>query len=375
MARAVRAACLEHRYLTFAPQSSQSHEEPRTTAEQLRQQAEQSEEHAEEPQSTVDEPHGRAQKSPEHVQQSPEHAEEPQATVEEPRQQAEQSPEHAEEPQATAEQSQEHAEEPQTTAEDAPEQDEPDQQSSKHTDEDDEQTPEQNEELDQQSPEYTDEDDDETPSLDFMHGKKRRRQIPSSDSDSSEFETTSGAPAATTSRNSTVNQSTIAPIIMFGSAAPTTLIVSNKAINRRTANDYAGTTSGMVYSCPVNGGEQSIDEAWKGFLNDFALQHHIQQSLCEESNALLAGLEACKQCNNGSSLLYTIGALIHSEDDHENLMTRAGSRYVCDPCDIGFLNKELLWGHLALVSQRRDGYPVVTKELNMWYSAPDIVPS
>ncbi|KAG9634664.1 hypothetical protein KCU95_g4790, partial [Aureobasidium melanogenum] len=187
--------------------------------------------------------------------------EEPRTTAEEPRQQAEQS--------------EEHADEPYTTAEDAPEQDEPDQQSSKHTDEDDEQTPEQNEELDQrdeeetseqneelnqQSPEHTDGDDDETPPLDFTHGKKRRRQIPSSNFDSSELETTSAAPAATTSTSSTVNQGTVAPIITFRSAAPATSVVSTKAITHRAANNHAG-TSGMVYSCPVANCEQTSNEA------------------------------------------------------------------------------------------------------------------
>jgi hypothetical protein len=220
----------------------------------------------------------------------------------------------------------------------------------------------------------------------------------------------SAAPTAMTPANPTTSaavpsQSTLAPIITFGAAAPTTSVVSTKPINRRTANDYAG-TSGMVYSCPVAGCEQPMNEAYtierfykhlddplhteyfyqnnthvcpfgcqKGFLNDFALHRHIQQSLCEESNALLAGLEARKQCNNGNNFPDIIGALNHFEDDHEDLMTRAGSRYVCDPCDIGFPTKELLWGHLALVSQRCDGHPVVTKELNMWYSAPNIVSS
>ncbi|KAG9719835.1 hypothetical protein KCU73_g14689, partial [Aureobasidium melanogenum] len=285
-----------------------------------------------------------------------------------------------EQPRQQAEQSEEHAEEPQTTAEDTPEQDEPDQQSSKHTDEDDgqtleqneeldqrddDETPEQNEELDQQSPEHTDEDDDETPSLDFMHGKKRRRQIPSSDSESSELETTSAAPAATTSTSSTVNQGTVAPIITFGSAAPRTLVVSTKPINRRTANDYAG-TSGMVYSCPVAGCEQPMNEAYtierfykhlddalhtdyfyhqnthvcpfgcqKGFLNDFALHRHIQQSSCEESNALSDDIKTCKQCND-TSFPDIIGALVHLADDHEDMTSRIGSPYVCAPCDVGF---------------------------------------
>ncbi|KAG9566150.1 hypothetical protein KCU79_g3922, partial [Aureobasidium melanogenum] len=269
MARAVRAACLEHRYLTFAPQSSQLHEEPRTTAEQPRQQAEhseehadeprqqaeESEEHAEEPQSTVDGPHGRAQQSPEHVQQSPEHAEEPQATVEEPRQQAEQSQEHADEPQTEVRHSQQDL---------------------------------------QQSHDVRNSDDDDhegIPILDFIHGTKRRRQVPSESEESgsttpkntdkvssvalqSALPAAAGVPirgsvasVAMTPANpipttAVPSQGTVAPIITFGSAAPTTLIVSNKAVNRLTANDYAGTTSGMVYSCPVNGCEQAINEAW-----------------------------------------------------------------------------------------------------------------
>lgn len=210
----------------------------------------------------------------------------------------------------------------------------------------------------------------------------------------------SAAPTAMTPANPTTSaavpsQSTLAPIITFGAAAPTTSVVSTKPINRRTANDYAG-TSGMVYSCPVAECEQPMNEAYTierfykhldealhtdyfyqkntyvcpfgcqtGFLNDFAVPLHIQQSLCKESNALLAGLEACKQCNNGNNFSDIIGALNHFEDDHEDLKTRAGSRYVCDPYDIAFPTKELLWGHLALVSQRTDGHPAVTEARNL----------
>lgn len=104
--------------------------------------------------------------------------------------------------------------------------------------------------------------------LEFTHGTKRRRQILSDsessstpDEDADSATPTAMTPADPTAATTVPFQGTVAQII-FGTAAPTTSIVSNKAINRRTANDYAGTRSGMVFSCPVTGCEQPINEAW-----------------------------------------------------------------------------------------------------------------
>ncbi|KAG9666912.1 hypothetical protein KCU99_g9362, partial [Aureobasidium melanogenum] len=298
------------------------------TQRMARAQAEQSEEHAEEPQFTVDEPHGRAQQSPEHVQQSPEHAEEPQSAADESHYSTQHSHQQAKELRSTVDESPEHA-----------------QQSFGHAEEDDEEASGESEEPDQQSPE------ENTPLESHMarNAEDKFSRIPKTP--------TAMTPANPTTSAAVPSQSTLAPIITFGAAAPTTSVVSTKPINRRTANDYAG-TSGMVYSCPVAECEQPMNEAYtierfykhldEALHTDYFYQKNTYQSLCKESNALLAGLEACKQCNNGNNFSDIIGALNHFEDDHEDLKTRAGSRYVCDPYDIAFPTKELLWGHLAL---------------------------
>ncbi|KAH0348411.1 hypothetical protein KCU81_g3307, partial [Aureobasidium melanogenum] len=138
----------------------------------------------------------------------------------------------------------------------------------RHTKEDDEKAPGKD---GQQSLTDSEEPQENLP-LEFSHGTTRRRQI-LSDSESSstpDEDADSAAPTAMTPADPTADptaattvpsQGTVAQII-FGTAAPTTPIVSNKAINRRTANDYAGTRSGMVFSCLITGCEQPINEAW-----------------------------------------------------------------------------------------------------------------
>ncbi|KAH0332514.1 hypothetical protein KCU81_g10088, partial [Aureobasidium melanogenum] len=396
-----------------ANQAQQNAEESQAPAGQASQHAEETQAPAGESDQRAQQPQENAEDSQSPADESPHHAQQPRTTAEESHQHAQQSPGHDEEPDQDVHQSPRHINE-----------------SPKHDEEPDYDV--------QQSPGHahgsSNVSDDDGHALDFVRGTKRTRRI-LSDSESgsttpndaenvSSVASHSGptnaaqsvppsstAPAVVTradpiATTAVPSQATIAPIITFGSAAPTNSVVSNKSINRRTANDYAGTNGGMVYSCPVHECKQPINEAWtidkfykhlddslhtdyffqkdmhicpfgcqKGFLNDFALHRHIQQSSCKESEDLSAEIKTCKQCNVGTKFPDIIGALDHLADDHDNLTSRIGSPYVCVQCDVGFPTKELLWGHLALVSQRSDGHPAVTKARNMWYPAPDIVRS
>lgn len=205
------------------------------------------------PRSPADGSHERAQQSPKHAQQSPKHTEEPQTTTDGPDYSAQNS----------SQQSLQQPKDLQSTIEESPKA------YLQHTTEDDEEAPEKD---DQQSLADS-EEPEENLALELTHGTKRRRQMVSDSESSStpDEDADSAAPAAMTPADPTADstaaiivpsQAAIAPIITFGSGAPTNSAVSSKAINRRTANDYAGTTGGMVFSCPVAECKESIDEAW-----------------------------------------------------------------------------------------------------------------
>jgi hypothetical protein len=194
-------------------------------------------------------------------------------------------------------------------------------------------------------------------------------------------------------------------VVTFGTATAGPPVSSSKAINRRTAKDYANAPSGRVFSCPVPGCEDTITETWtvdkfykhlneeihtiyfeevgshvcpfgceEGFLNDYALHKHIQKQSCESAAKLLARIKNCSQCNGTSGRVPDIiGALDHLADDHPQLMSVAGSPYVCAPCGVGFPTEALFWGYLALVSGRSDAHPAKIRSLNMVYPAPPIV--
>lgn len=233
---------------------------------------------------------------------------------------------------------------------------------------------------------------------DIQTGGKRKRRI-----NSSEAESDHEPPA----RQNTAALSSQA-VLTFGTAPGTTgvQLATNKAVNRRTANDYANTPAGKLFSCPVPQCQAPITEAWtvvrfykhmeddmhttyfyqngsnshkcpfgchKGFLNDFALHRHIQQKLCEEADKLFTDIKICQQCDDRSGKTPDIiGALDHFEDDHHDLISVNGSPYVCALCNIGFPTKELLWGHLALDSQISTSHTAVAKANNMWYPSPTI---
>lgn len=316
----------------------------------------------------------------------PSAAHQSQETAEESQPQAQQTQEHAEDPQPAAEQSQEPAEESQQQGQLSPEHAE---HSPEHV---------QQSSVDEVGPTAHDvsatvleNDDDVSENDDDVSATAPENDEENDDNISP------NAPEDVSS------QGTVAPILTFGASTSTTSIVSSKAINRRTANDYAGTT-GMVYSRPVPDCQHTITEAHtierfykhlddnlhiayfyqqsshvcpfechKGFLNHFALHRRIQQSLCEESETLLNDIRKCTQCN-ANRIPDITSALDHLSDDHEDLIT-SGSLYVCAPCGVGFPTKDFFWGHLALISQRNDTHPAVTKAPNMWYPAPNIVRS
>lgn len=123
------------------------------------------------------------------------------------------------------------------------------------------------------------------------------------------------------------------------------------------------TTGGTVYPCPVAGCEKTFNKAYiidrfykqlddtlhteyfhqrnthmcpfgcpEGFLNDFALYRHIQQSWCKESDTLIYDIKTRTQCDDGSFLPVDImDVLDHIEDNHSALVARI--RYVCEKCN------------------------------------------
>jgi hypothetical protein len=150
--------------------------------------------------------------------------------------------------------------------------------------------------------------------------------------------------------------------------------VSLKAINRNTANDYSNVPSGKMFSFPVPQCSATITEAWTneklykhmdddihttylceqdshvcpfdcemGFLNDFALFHHIQKKSCEKAEKLLEKIKTCEQCNDGE-VPDIIGALNHVENDHPHLLLVNGSPYVYAIYAIGFPYSRTLLG-------------------------------
>jgi hypothetical protein len=180
-------------------------------------------------------------------------------------------------------------------------------------------------------------------------------------------------------------------------------VSSSKAINRRTANEYAN-ARGKVFSCPVPGCKDDITEAWsiekfykhmdvglhttyfyqvgihtcpfgreKGFLNDYALHKHMQKDVCEDGELLFEEIMKCRQCNYSSGRNPDIiSALEHLADRHPELMSAAGSPYACAPCGVGFPTEALFWGHLALVRGLSDTHSALMRSLDMAYPAPRI---
>lgn len=96
-----------------------------------------------------------------------------------------------------------------------------------------------------------------------------------------------------------------------GPRPTTAAATSNKPINRRTANDYAGSAGEKVFTCPVSQCTAQITEEWtvekfykhmedamnttafyeagthvcpygcsKGLMNEFSLHRHVQNSMC-----------------------------------------------------------------------------------------------
>lgn len=160
----------------------------------------------------------------------------------------------------------------------------------------------------------------------------------------------------------------------------------------RVADDYAGTTAGMVFNCAVPGckakftPERTVERFYnhlnnpihysfyyrnkqhrcpfgceKGFYNEFALDRHIRDARYEKAEDLEAEIRKYKHC--AATLPDMLGAPDHLEQVHSHLL--ASTTYTCTPCGVGFPLEALLWAHLALKSARSDAHTVVTKELGL----------
>ncbi|KAG9953383.1 hypothetical protein KCU85_g1208, partial [Aureobasidium melanogenum] len=167
----------------------------------------------------------------------------------------------------------------------------------------------------------------------------RRRQLsPDSDSEGHESEANTAPTATTSTAASTSAASTSVPSTSASTNAPASTSIANnmppsaKQINRRTANDFAGTTAvdrfykhmeddahfkyfydKSSHRCPF-GYE-------KGFFNEFALHRHIQRSNCEETPDLLAAIKNCSMCSATSPDV--LGALMHLEQSHDQVLADA----------------------------------------------------
>lgn len=106
----------------------------------------------------------------------------------------------------------------------------------------------------------------------------------------------------------------------------------------------------------------------KGFLNDFALHRHIQESKCENIEDFSREIQSCKHCQ--TTFPDFIGALNHLEQAHSTLM--AINAFRCSPCSLGFPTEDLYWGHLAFESNCGDAQPVVTEAQGLWYPQPEV---
>jgi hypothetical protein len=114
------------------------------------------------------------------------------------------------------------------------------------------------------------------------------------------------------------------PLLPASLPAATNATVSSKAIDRRTANDYASVVGGMIFRCPVPNCKAKITPLWtvkkfykhmedafhtnfysendqhecpfgceKGSLNEFALHCHIQESRCKMVDDLKEKIHEC----------------------------------------------------------------------------------
>lgn len=123
-------------------------------------------------------------------------------------------------------------------------------------------------------------------------------------------------------------------VVTFGTTPslipPRSLPASNKAINRRTANDFAGVPSGKTFACPVLGCHAPVTESWSidrfykhieddmhttyfydngihqcpfschnEYLSDFALHRPCQKQMCEQANKLFEEIE--KSANSATT--------------------------------------------------------------------------
>ncbi|KAH0160258.1 hypothetical protein KCU67_g6797, partial [Aureobasidium melanogenum] len=242
-------------------------------------------------------------------------------------------------------------------------------------------------------------EEDDTPIMQPRQRRKRRLQ-PDSDSEGQESESdrysNPNPPVNTSTTASTSVTPASIPSTSASTGAPASTACANnppastKPINRRIADDFASTATGMIFSCPVpNCGtafiqSYTIDSFYrhtendthlkhfydtrshpchfgceKGFLNELALHRHVQQLMCEEAQDLSEAIKNCSICS--ATFPDALGELVRWEHRHGHVLANTNSLCHCTPCNINFPTKELFWGHMSLVSGRGDSHHMVTK--------------